>query len=99
MPAISYAAASFQLLRDATAAIDWFRNQGIDPESIIVRAQPPGVRARPPQRGDNARTDLTWIVALDLAAAKLPSAVARNTLLREGGKIIDWVPSNSQTTP
>jgi hypothetical protein len=93
MTANSYAAASFSLLRDATAAIDWFRNQGIKPEAIIVAAQPPGERPRPPQRGDNARSDLTWIVALDTKAAGLPRAVVCGTLVREGGKLVNWGPT------
>jgi hypothetical protein len=91
----SYAAASFRLLRDATAAIDWFRNQGIEPECIIVNAQAPGEQPRPPQRGDNMRTDLTWFVALDLEATKLPATVVRNTLVREGGKLVNWNPKIS----
>jgi hypothetical protein len=91
----SYAAASFRLLRDATAAIDWFRNQGIEPECIIVNAQAPGEQLRPPQRGDNMRTDLTWFVALNLEATKLPATVVRNTLVREGGKLVNWNPKFS----
>lgn len=87
-----YAAASFALLRDATAAIDWFRNQGIAPESILVAAQQPGEHPRAPQRGDNARTDLTWIVALDLAQTTLPPDVVRGTLQREGGKNLSALP-------
>lgn len=93
-----YAAASFTLLRDATAAIDWFRNQGIAPESIIVAAQPPGEPLRAPRRGDNLRTDLTWVVALDLQAAALSRSIARGTFEREGGRNLSQIPTLSFLT-
>ncbi|MDQ6825058.1 MAG: hypothetical protein M3007_06305, partial [Candidatus Eremiobacteraeota bacterium] len=66
----NYVAASFPLMGYATGAIDWFRNQAIDPDAIVVAAVPPGGQPRAPQRGDNARSDLRWIVALDLDAAR-----------------------------
>jgi hypothetical protein len=84
----NYIAASFPLLRYATGAVDWFRNQAIDPSAIVIAAVPPDGRPRAPQRGDNERMDLTWIVALDLNAARIPRAVAQATLVREGGKKI-----------
>jgi len=98
MDTSTYAAASFTLLRDATAAIDWFRNQGIAPEFILVAAQPPGEPPRAPRRGDNLRTDLTWVVALDLQAAALPRSVVRGTFQREGGKNLSRVPTFSFLT-
>lgn len=88
-----YAAASFALLRDATAAIDWFRNQRIDPAAIVVAVQAPGHRLRWPQRGDNQRADLTWFVALDLEAIRLPRAIIRDAFQREGGKNLSHAPS------
>jgi hypothetical protein len=88
-----YAAATFAQLRDATAAIDWFRNQGIEPSCILVAAAMPGERPREPEHGDNLRTDLTWYVALDLARARLPLPVIRATFRREGGKPSSWTPA------
>jgi hypothetical protein len=88
----SYVAASFPLMRYATAAIDWFRNQSIDPDAIAVAAVPPDGKPRAPQRGDNARTDLSWIVALDVDAARIPRAVAAAALKREGGKLLARIP-------
>ncbi len=88
----NFVAASFSLMRYATGAIDWFRNQAISPDAIIVAAIGPDGRARAPQRGDNERTDLRWIVALDLDAARIPRAVAAATLRREGGKRVAQVP-------
>ena len=88
-----YVAASFSLLRDATAAIDWFRNQAILPDDIVVAVREAGRAERPPQRGDSDRDDLTWIVALDPTAARLPAAIVRGTLQREGGKLFAWAPT------
>ncbi|MBV8164157.1 MAG: hypothetical protein JOZ91_07810 [Candidatus Eremiobacteraeota bacterium] len=47
---------------------------------------------RAPQRGDNLRSDLEWIVALDLSKARIPRAVAVATFAREGGKTLASVP-------
>jgi len=88
----NYVAASFSLLRYATAAIDWFTNQAIDPDAIIVAAVPPDGQPRAPQRGDNMRADVTWIVALDLDAAKIRRDVAIAALRREGGKLLARIP-------
>ena len=88
----NYVAASFSLLRYATAAIDWFLNQAINPDAIIVAAVPPDGRPRAPQRGDNMRADVTWIVALDLPAARIRRDVAVATLRREGGKVLANLP-------
>jgi len=87
-----YVAASFPLLGYATAAIDWFRNQAVEPAAILVAAIPPDGRARAPQPGDNTRHDLHWIVAVDLGAARIPRAVALDTFKREGGKVLARVP-------
>lgn len=79
--------ATFRDVRAATSAIDWFRNQAIAPEAIGVLAVPPGGAPRPPQAGDNRRTDLGWIVSLDLSRAHIPKSVALATFRREGGKV------------
>jgi hypothetical protein len=89
----NYVAASFPLMRYATGAVDWFLNQAIDPDAIVIAAVPPDGRARAPQRGDSARTDLTWIVALDLDAADISRSVALATLKREGGKKLSQIPA------
>jgi hypothetical protein len=88
----NYVAASFPLMRYATGAIDWFRNQAVDPSAILVAAVGPDGRPRAPQRGDNARTDLRWIVAIDCDAARIAPSVAAATLQREGGKRLAHVP-------
>jgi hypothetical protein len=88
----NYVAASFSLLRYATAAIDWFRNQAIDPNAILVAAVTPDGQSRAPQRGDNMRTDVRWIVALDLDAAHIRRDVAAAALKREGGKLTRQIP-------
>jgi hypothetical protein len=88
----NYVAASFPLLGYATGAIDWFRNQAIDANAIAVAAVAPDGRLRAPQRGDNERNDLQWIVALDLSKARIPRAVALATFAREGGKPLASVP-------
>jgi hypothetical protein len=89
----NYVAASFPLMRYATGAVDWFTNQAIDPDAIVIAAVPPDGRPRAPQRGDSARTDLTWIVALDLGAANISRSVALATLKREGGKKLSQIPA------
>jgi hypothetical protein len=94
----NFVAASFSLLRYATAAIDWFRNQAIDPDAIIVAAVPPDGRPRAPQRGDNMRADVTWIVALDLDAAKIRRDVAVAAMRREGGKPLARIPDLLEMT-
>ena len=93
-----YVGASFSHLRYATGAIDWFRNQAIAPAAILVAAVPPDGRPRPPRRGDNERSDLRWIVAVDLNAARIPRAVALATLRREGGKRLSHVPELREQT-
>ena len=92
MTGANYVAASFPRMQYATAAIDWFRNQAIDAQAIAVFAVPPGERPRAPQRGDNTRSDLSWIVAVDVDAARIPRDVAIAALRREGGKLLAQVP-------
>lgn len=87
-------AATFSMLRYATGAVDWFRNQAIEPSAITIAAQPPRGKLRLPQAGDNRRDDLTWVVALDLDAAKISRDVALDTLRREGGKILPRIPDD-----
>jgi hypothetical protein len=94
----NYVAASFSLLRYANGAIDWFRNQAIDPDAIIVAAVPPDGQPRAPQRGDNMRADVTWIVALNLDAAKIRRDVAIAALRREGGKLLAKIPDLPEMT-
>ena len=93
----NYVAASFPRMQGATGAIDWFRNQAIEPGAILVAAVPPDGRPRAPQRGDNERTDLRWIVAVDLDVARIPRSVAIATLTREGGKRLAQVPELPRT--
>ena len=88
----NYVAASFPFMRYATGAIDWFRNQAVDPKAILVAAVPRDGQPRAPQPGDNERTDLRWIVAVNLDAARIPRSVALDTFTREGGKRLARVP-------
>jgi len=81
-------AAQFPQMRYATAAIDWFRNQGIDAAAIGAYAVPPGGQPRPPRPGDNRRDDLKWIVSLDLSRAQIDRRFALDALKREGGKVL-----------
>ena len=85
-------AATFSMLRYATGAVDWFRNQGIEADAIIIAAQTPQGELREPQRGDNARSDLQWVVALDLDASRFGRTQALETLRREGGTILKRIP-------
>jgi hypothetical protein len=85
-------AAHFKELGQATGAIDWFRNQAIDASAIGAFAVPPDGQPRPPRAGDNARTDLGWIVSLDLDQAKITRQDAADTLRREGGSLIGRAP-------
>jgi hypothetical protein len=85
----TYIAAAFTLLRDATAAIDWLRNQGVAPQLIQVAVRDPGDGGlRSPMRGDDRRRDLTWFVGIDTRAAGLPASVVRDALRREGGRLL-----------
>jgi hypothetical protein len=80
--------ANFATAGRATAAVDWFLNQSIDRDAVTVRVSPPGERPRPPRAGDNRRTDLTWLVAIDYDRARLGKRTAVETLKREGGSIV-----------
>lgn len=91
-------AAAFGSLRHATGAVDWFRNQGISPDAIVIGAQSPDGRLRAPQRGDNLLHDLRWVVALDLDASRFDKAVALATLTREGGAILKNIPPDLPLT-
>jgi hypothetical protein len=84
--------ARFPNMRFATAAIDWFRNQAVAPEAIGIFAITPDHKIRPPQVGDNRRSDLQWIVSLDLARANLDKRVATEALRREGGALLKRLP-------
>jgi len=77
--------AVFSSASNATAAIDWFANQGIDPDAIHVAAAQRGERPRPTRPGDNRRDDLTWVVTLDLDRARIAKRIAVETMKREGG--------------
>jgi hypothetical protein len=80
--------ARFATLRQATAAVDWLRNQAVHPDVISVDVLAPGLGARAPQRGDNLRADLRWIVSVDVDRAPLSARVAADALRREGGKLL-----------
>jgi hypothetical protein len=86
-------AAQFTQMRYATGAIDWFRNQGIDPAAIGAYAVPPGGQPRAPRAGDNRRDDLTWIVSLDLSRAQIERRVAIDAMKREGGTLLARAPA------
>ena len=92
MPQDNVVAAVFPILRLATGAVDWFRNQAIDPQAIIIAAQLPDGSLRLPERGDNMRTDLKWVVGLNLDAVRFDKTVALDTLRREGGTLLKHIP-------
>jgi hypothetical protein len=79
--------AVFGSVRYATAAVDWFRNQGTDPDAIGIMALPHGEPARATRPGDNRRTDLSWIVSVDLNRTPFGRTIAAETMKREGGKL------------
>ena len=78
--------ARFTDMRGVTATVDWFVNQGIATDAITVLIVGPDGQRRPPQRGDNRRSDLSWIVSLDLARATITKREALDAFRREGGK-------------
>jgi len=84
--------ARFGSAREATAAVDWFRNQRTDPSAIAVAVAAPGEAARPTRAGDNRRTDLAWFVSVDLTIAPVARRIAIETMKREGGKIVERAP-------
>ena len=79
--------AVFDSVRYATAAVDWFRNQGTDPDAIAIEALAPGERPRPTRPGDNLRADLSWRVTIDTNRAPFGRRLAVETFAREGGRI------------
>jgi len=79
--------AVFGTVREATAAVDWFRNQGTDPAAIAIEALTPGQAPRPTRAGDNRRNDLSWIVTIDTDMAPFGRRLAAETFVREGGKV------------
>ena len=91
----SIVAATFETVRNATAAVDWFRNQGTDPDAIGISALPPGEQARTPRPGDNRRTDLAWVVTIDLNRAPVSRQIAIEALKRQGGKISPHAPTSA----
>lgn len=85
-------AAVFDSVRNATGAVDWFRNQGTVPDAITITALPPGEAPRPTQSGDNQRTGLSWFVSVDVGRAPVTKQIAAETMKREGGKITGPLP-------
>ena len=81
--------ARFATSGSATAAVDWFLNQGIDRSALVVEVVPRGERRRPPRAGDNRRTDLEWTVSVDVDSAKLSKRLAIETMKREGGVLVN----------
>jgi len=79
--------AVFDSVRNATAAVDWFRNQATDPDAISIAALTPGQPPRPTRAGDNLRTDLSWRVTIDVSRAPFGKRLAVETFKREGGKV------------
>ena len=79
--------AIFGTVREATAAVDWFRNQGTDPAAIGIEVRSAGQAPRPTRSGDNLRTDLSLIVSLDVDKAPFGRRLAIETFVREGGKV------------
>jgi hypothetical protein len=87
MSNVNVVTAVFDSVRCATAAVDWFRNQGIDPSAIGIMAQSTGENPRPTRPGDNGRSDLSLIVTVDLDRVPLSKQLVVETMKREGGKI------------
>ncbi len=85
--------AEFSVLRNATGALDWFRNQAIASDCLRVFAIPTGGEPRAPQRGDNERIDLKWMVALDVDRTDLSRREVLDTLRREGGTLVSRYPA------
>jgi hypothetical protein len=85
-------AARFANVNSASAALDWFTNQALPDGALRIFAQQPNAKPRPPRAGDSARSDLTWIVAVDVARAEIPKADVIATMRREGGAVLPEVP-------
>ena len=86
-------AARFANVNSATAAIDWFTNQALPDGALRIYAQQANAKPRPPKAGDKARTDISWIVAVDFSRARMPKADVLATMRREGGLIMSEVPA------
>jgi hypothetical protein len=86
-------AARFVNVNTATAAIDWFTNQALPDGSLRIYAQQANAKPRPPKAGDDARPDVSWIVAVDVARARIPKADVLATMRREGGAVLAEVPA------
>jgi hypothetical protein len=86
-------AARFANVNSATAAIDWFTNQALPDGAMRIFAQQANAKPRPPKAGDNARTDVSWIVAVDFTRARMPKADVLATMRREGGAILSEIPT------
>ena len=80
-------------VNSATAAIDWFTNQALPDGAMRIFAQQANAKPRPPKAGDNARPDVSWIVAVDFARARIPKADVLATMRREGGAVMTEVPA------
>jgi|GEM_PF-3124484 len=85
-------AARYEQIRQLTAAVDWFRNQAVEPDALTIWAVTPERKLRPPRAGDNRRTDLAWILSVDLSRAKIEKRIAVEALRREGGYVYRFTP-------
>lgn len=86
-------AARFANVNSASAALDWFTNQALADGALRIFAQQPNAKPRAPRAGDNARSDVSWIVAVDVALARIPKADVMDTMRREGGAVLQEVPA------
>jgi hypothetical protein len=86
-------AARFSNVNSASAAIDWFTNQALPEGALRIFAQQPNSWPRAPRAGDNTRSDVSWIVTVDVDRARIPKADVLATMRREGGAVLAEVPS------
>ena len=86
-------AARFANVNSATAAIDWFTNQALPEGAMRIFAQQPNAKPRAPRAGDSSRSDVSWIVAVDVARAQIPKADVLATMRRQGGSVLLEVPA------
>jgi hypothetical protein len=87
MSSTNIVTATFPSARYATAAVDWFLNQAIDRDAITVEVAAHAERPRAPRPGDNRRSDLTWLVSIDVERAGLRKQDVIQTMKREGGTL------------
>jgi len=85
-------AAKFARMGDASAALGWFTNQALPVGSLRIFAVQGSSAPRAPKAGDDARRDVTWIVAVDIDRARLRKIDALDTLRREGGAVLARLP-------